>query len=72
MDGSDRIRKLQGQTQWVYYSTITLANQPTCNTGCGATLASTCTTKYVTFAQRYSIAEGRTTALACNNGNACV
>ena len=68
MEASDRIRKNRAQTTWVYYSTVTLAGQPVCNTNCGATLASTCVTRYTTFEQRYIVADGR----SCNTSNYCV
>jgi hypothetical protein len=72
MDASDKLRRDRAKTTWVYYSTITLAGQPACNTGCGATLASTCTTRYTSFEQRYIVAAGRSATLTCNPSTFCL
>lgn len=72
MDSSDRLRRDRGRVAWVYYSTITLAGQPACNTGCGATLASTCTTHYTTFEERYIVAAGRAAAATCTPSTFCL
>jgi hypothetical protein len=72
MDASDKLRRDQGKTAWVYYSTITLAGQPTCNTGCGATLASTCKTRYISFEQRYIVAAGRAATNTCTPSTFCL
>ena len=72
MDASDKLRRDQGKTAWIYYSTVTLAGQGACNTGCGATLASTCTTRYTTFGERYIIATGRQANSTCTPSTFCL
>ena len=72
MDASDKLRRDRAKTTWVYYSTITLAGQANCNTGCGATLASTCTTRYTSFEERYIVADGRAALNTCTPSSFCL
>jgi hypothetical protein len=59
MDSSDKLRRDQSKSAWIYYSTVTLAAQPRCNTGCGGSLNSTCVLQFNSFEQRYLTAFGR-------------
>jgi hypothetical protein len=72
MNASDIIRRNQAMTQWVNFSTITLARQANCTVGCSNNLAPNCITNYTTYEQRIIIAEGRQDSSTCADPFLCL
>jgi hypothetical protein len=72
MNASDIIRKRNTMTQWVNYSTITLAGQANCTVGCSNNLSPNCTTNFKSYEQRIILAEGRRDTSTCADPFVCL
>jgi len=66
MDSSDLIRKIQGQTRWVYLKNNTLAKQATCNFSTCSVLVGCNPINYASYEEKNSISIGKYNCNTCS------